>query len=68
MSFRALSAFAVALPGTRPSRGRAQPRWGFAARGAWERFADDRRLIGAKLLLLGLLVLVVVALEVPLQL
>jgi len=68
MSPRAISASAVVLHGIPPVRSRRRARWVPAAGpAAWRRFRDDRRLIGAKLLLLGLLVLAVLALEVPLQ-
>ncbi|GEM_PF-3427680 len=36
-----------------------------APRAAWVRFANDRQLVGFKLLLLGLLALAAMALEVP---
>lgn len=36
-----------------------------ASRAAWARFANDRQLVGFKLLLLGLLALAAMALEVP---
>lgn len=36
-----------------------------APRAAWVRFADDREMVGFKLLLLGLLILAAMAWEVP---
>ena len=67
MSVRELSAPAVTLHGARPVRSvpRARRHVPAARSGAWERFNDDRRLIRFKLALLGLLTLLVMALEVP---
>lgn len=66
MSIRLMSAPAVVLHGAGPVRSRSRARPHAAHRAAWGRFTDDRRLIGVKLLLLGLLFLAVMALEVPL--
>ena len=59
-----LSAPAVALHGARPVRSVLRARRQIPRAAFWRRFADDRKLIRFKLVLLGLLVLATMALEV----
>ena len=70
MSIRVMFAPAGALHGARSLRGvpRARRHRHAARRAVWRRLADDRRMIRFKLWLLGLLVSIAMALEVPLQL
>lgn len=62
-----LSAPAVALHGARPVRSvpRARRHVPTARSAVWGHFADDRRMIRFKLLLLGMMILTAMALEVP---
>lgn len=59
---------AVTGHGARPARSRPRRRSPVRPhrRGVWQELADDRQLIGVKMILLGLLVLAMMALEVPL--